>query len=148
MYRLMSASSWGCELKWRLHKILCGFLCVSLFVRLWVEISAGTSSTSAGSVSLFVRLWVEIQIHVQGCRITKVSLFVRLWVEMITGILQQKEIWGQPLREAVSWNSCSAGPGTWWKPSASSWGCELKYDPQDIGKDDVGSASSWGCELK
>ena len=55
-----------------------------------------------------------------------VSLFVRLWVEILNILTE--------LGLAV--------------PSASSWGCELKYS-EDYGQEyEELSASSWGCELK
>ena len=123
----LSASLWGCELK---------------FVDLWGE-------TEGGKVSLLVRLWVEIlliSLHwfqarsasLWGCelkcqiihtrtQIIKVSLLVRLWVEIRPcgcGRMPQR---CQPPCEAVSWNgtvSCMAGSP---HLSASLWGCELKY---------------------
>ena len=76
-------------------------------MRLWVEIAIEFSLLLISSVSLFVRLWVEIsteqELKVHPC----VSLFVRLWVEI-------------PLKVSYP---------LWYLPSASSWGCELKYDP-------------------
>ena len=122
-----SASSWGCELK--CPTVFC-WVCaiiVSLFVRLWVEILMDSESEKFYIVSLFVRLWVEI------CRTERhgaghwVSLFVRLWVEMIRRRLFWQMTDCQPLREAVSWNAeeCLLSEERW--PSASSWGCELKY---------------------
>ena len=61
-YRLESASSWGCELKYT-NIFLENFEgIVSLFVRLWVEIPSIRRLPSGIVVSLFVRLWVEIEI--------------------------------------------------------------------------------------
>ena len=77
------------------------------------------------TVSLFVRLWVEIDIDLVLCSYLLVSLFVRLWVEMLCICC----------RRMLSW-------------SASSWGCELKYDWALRLDVCVLSASSWGCELK
>ena len=163
-----SASSWGCELK-------CSWNCtgkdisgqplreavswndsdaeseviyqVSLFVRLWVEMSIISIASSEKRVSLFVRLWVEMIYASWGVQFQVVSLFVRLWVEMLVLIVPARRSasassWGcelkwtrykgwptllsQPLREAVSWNSvhpCGITPNL---SSASSWGCELK----------------------
>ena len=122
-------------------------------------------------VSLFVRLWVEMTSRKRSLRTTRVSLFVRLWVEILSisktlvpGATSASS-WGcelklqhrmpcfgnggQPLREAVSWNTHRMN--SYWEgefvslfvrlwveittqlhkiltmPSASSWGCELKY---------------------
>ena len=113
-WRFSSASSWGCELK---SPLTCNDLvsyCVSLFVRLWVEMVywrawkwAGRSASSWGcelkstgpagtvtpaAVSLFVRLWVEIWPEITWLPCRRVSLFVRLWVEIpfARGIWQKK----------------------------------------------------------
>ena len=59
---LLSASSWGCELKYHCHYDILISSSVSLFVRLWVEISVSVSPVKTDFVSLFVRLWVEITI--------------------------------------------------------------------------------------
>ena len=165
---------------------------VSLFVRLWVEISHSMPWKVASSVvSLFVRLWVEMTSRKRSLRTTRVSLFVRLWVEMSWGYrlwdvhlsasswgceLKYSEkvlndiAFGQPLREAVSWNNTSEilsnlttsqplreavswnTDGHWCatsrEESASSWGCELKYWRCSTSERNQSSASSWGCELK
>ena len=101
---MMSASSWGCELKLRHDTESCARLSVSLFVRLWVEITAKISSYTNSIVSLFVRLWVE----------------------MLKAVWTTCRPHGQPLREAVSWNTESAENIYTVDESASSWGCELK----------------------
>ena len=145
---ISSASSWGCELKLdRLKQnawLICQplreavswnilFCCVtsrelsvSLFVRLWVEIRKGRTGRMLRTVSLFVRLWVEMSTCKQFIKENLVSLFVRLWVEIIISSIH------------------------WFRPSsASSWGCELKYDLYTLDGTFVDtSASSWGCELK
>ena len=54
----------------------------------------------------------------------------------------------QPLREAVSWNATVSALIACWMPSASSWGCELKYIAIIVIYLIFPSASSWGCELK
>ena len=99
---------------------------VSLFVRLWVEISISLSNSSFLFVSLFVRLWVEISQDTTKTSFWTVSLFVRLWVEMYNFIESYKKV----------------------EMSASSWGCELKYRWNDHISILFPSASSWGCELK
>ena len=150
-------------------------------------------SEKACCVSLFVRLWVEILTSVKQDFSWIVSLFVRLWVEICHSTHQKQDITCQPLREAVSWNvvllvviffewSVSLFVRLWVEihqsnfsssrltTSASSWGCELKYfwgispltglsQPlreavswntkySHAGTLPVVSASSWGCELK
>ena len=77
-----SASSWGCELKYRIWRTGIRSGMVSLFVRLWVEISILSATIESIPVSLFVRLWVEILIYHYKLVIYVVSLFVRLWVEI------------------------------------------------------------------
>ena len=123
----LSASSWGCELKWIQHLGTILILSVSLFVRLWVEISISCSTdTPRISVSLFVRLWVEISVPTRGVP-PSCSQPLREAVSWnIISIHTCFVLYCQPLREAVSWNILlSSGlpqPGQ----SASSWGCELK----------------------
>ena len=100
---------------------------VSLFVRLWVEITfvaAGGQELQRQplreavswnvifrmvcpfryAVSLFVRLWVEMFCQKNYFTRCFVSLFVRLWVEISTRGPAHSRWKRQPLREAVSWN--------------------------------------------
>ena len=60
LLRLLSASLWGCELKWQSHCLRLFQHAVSLLVRLWVEISRLMKFSRMLVVSLLVRLWVEI----------------------------------------------------------------------------------------
>ena len=123
--RHLSASSWGCELKYCLAGYSPSLVSVSLFVRLWVEILVKIAISRMVLVSLFVRLWVEISFKGSAVTLDQVSLFVRLWVEM---------------------QILHADQAT--HPSASSWGCELKYQMGRWRTLECWSASSWGCELK
>ena len=77
-----SASSWGCELKYRQSDIIPHSQLVSLFVRLWVEIYISISlyvisrsASSWGCELKYLEYWWRICHKV-------VSLFVRLWVEI------------------------------------------------------------------
>ena len=128
---IVSASSWGCELKCWKRISLRRSIPVSLFVRLWVEIPWNRWRISKAKrqplreavswnlnvvnvhhvcdVSLFVRLWVEIDWKIKNASMQFVSLFVRLWVEIIMLRLLLKPETGQPLREAVSWNILKGG---------------------------------------
>ena len=146
--KLLSASSWGCELKFPVeltdsHTINRQPLreAVSWNIILIPVITMSSLSASSWgcelkyygfedfvrfrNVSLFVRLWVEIIPPMMPPVPVIVSLFVRLWVEM-TG-------W---------WMDCRQ------MKSASSWGCELKYMAAKANLIMSKSASSWGCELK
>ena len=100
----LSASLWGCELKWIIQNTKETGERVSLLVRLWVEISfpsypgviessqppceavSWNSYASGGmrayDVSLLVRLWVEITDYSRNNPLYLVSLLVRLWVEI------------------------------------------------------------------
>ena len=81
--------------------------CVSLLVRLWVEILIRFCERSFAGVSLLVRLWVEMSGRSGRDDQKIVSLLVRLWVEILSGrIVISSEI-GQPPCEAVSWNKVS-----------------------------------------
>ena len=107
-----SASSWGCELKFRnghwhamdhrqpLREAVSwnnGLSAtgvnqvVSLFVRLWVEMQQINMHSHWPLVSLFVRLWVEMISCLGFPSSSRVSLFVRLWVEM-----EQMKLWNFP----------------------------------------------------
>ena len=144
----MSASLWGCELKWCFR---CGNRNLWWSASLWgcelkyinpiTEENTVASASLWGCelkchdhwflsdhipVSLLVRLWVEIMTLIAFCNRYLVSLLVRLWVEIVR--FCPCSICGrQPPCEAVSWNAPSR---YCWKPvlrSASLWGCELKW---------------------
>ena len=122
----MSASSWGCELKYRNHfPDGSGNGCQPLREAVSWNDSLTIDNDLAEVVSLFVRLWVEMRLRVISQCTCWVSLFVRLWVEIQArhnkGIVNQ---------------------------SASSWGCELKWKTDKKVLGGTVSASSWGCELK
>ena len=99
-------------------------------------------------VSLFVRLWVEIIILEVLMMIIPVSLFVRLWVEILIAFCENADT----TRSASSWGcelkclKCRIIYRYRW--SASSWGCELKCYMPVKSYINSASASSWGCELK
>ena len=119
-----SASSWGCELKLMIAVVIWQKK-VSLFVRLWVEISGDRPpeyrKESASSWGCELKLWTDWRIVQNSSQPLReavswnvprtlrdvpsfVSLFVRLWVEILTNICMIKQMFRQPLREAVSWN--------------------------------------------
>ena len=54
----------------------------------------------------------------------------------------------QPPCEAVSWNTLPFKMKERGEPSASLWGCELKWVRSLAHRDQPVSASLWGCELK
>ena len=123
-------------------------IAVSLFVRLWVEISVTLHEGLTKIVSLFVRLWVEMSIVLLYFFKFFVSLFVRLWVEMDGRWYEQKMGRRQPLREAVSWNTNVCRRLYPWRGQplreAVSWNTRRCVLSMRASK----SASSWGCELK
>ena len=103
----------------------CGGCCVSLLVRLWVEMTLSNTPRTNTSVSLLVRLWVEISC----CS------------PYNTGF-SSASLWGCELKCWCSINK------SYIYMSASLWGCELKwtgYLPEEASR---ASASLWGCELK
>ena len=57
-----------------------------------------------------------------------VSLLVRLWVEIHKERKPESRRYCQPPCEAVSWNATVSALIACWMPSASLWGCELKYN--------------------
>ena len=145
-----SASLWGCELKYCYAETKQKAINVSLLVRLWVEISWTLISDYQVFVSLLVRLWVEI-------RLLTDQTFLALRQPPCEAVSWNtyEILYGgspvcQPPCEAVSWNTrqlwnyCNRcivsllvrlwveiirvdAMKTETKPSASLWGCELKY---------------------
>ena len=124
--RRTSASLWGCELKSLLLKccflsrccqppceavswnnnIINNFLpptCVSLLVRLWVEIDWDSRKSPHIAVSLLVRLWVEIDpVSFQDLGTTSASLWGCELKCQYLGVSTPDA--RQPPCEAVSWN--------------------------------------------
>ena len=124
-----SASSWGCELKLfppYLH------VCTGLGQPLREAVSWNNYMAMAGwkpqQVSLFVRLWVEILTEIAKMR----RLLCQPLREAVSWNTKQYMLYqmknSQPLREAVSWNISRLNTDNSLPSSASSWGCELKYD--------------------
>ena len=166
----MSASLWGCELKYYFPAWKLPIHYVSLLVRLWVEIcfqvsnSVLTLSASLWGCELKYLLWIRFQylLHRQPpCEavswnnssklfplIWLVSLLVRLWVEMMLALLWTSFQYCQPPCEAVSWNEFLLIPVKMVTRSASLWGCELKFLLSNWIRPISMSASLWGCELK
>ena len=143
----LSASLWGCELKYKIYyptefwygqppceavswndciNNITSISCVSLLVRLWVEMHGVHSQKRRLTVSLLVRLWVEIHTKSYMEALQFVSLLVRLWVEISVSPKHHfhsmsASLWGcelkckkvgikmaeisQPPCEAVSWNN-------------------------------------------
>ena len=142
-----SASSWGCELKFWIDGQRYQMRDVSLFVRLWVEMENHTFPSPSASVSLFVRLWVEI---VASLKEETGSQSASSWgCELKYGLRFSKiALTGQPLREAVSWND-------WETVFAGLMVVSLfvrlwveMYYRMNMKLTGAQSASSWGCELK
>ena len=100
----MSASSWGCELKYNYQYFHWLWMCVSLLVRLRVEINLKAYQPIPWCVSLLVRLRVEITPINSYLRMIIVSLLVRLRVEIQELKIGHLMMYGQPPREAASWN--------------------------------------------
>ena len=100
-----SASSWGCELKYKNIVLPMLTWIVSLFVRLWVEITVEKFSMSDIRCQPLREAVSWNKIKRSNKNEMYVSLFVRLWVEM-------------GFEEIII---------TDFATSASSWGCELKY---------------------
>ena len=102
--RKVSASLWGCELKFWQYVHLHWTYHVSLLVRLWVEMLCMMIRLSRMNVSLLVRLWVEI--------LMLSLLYMEHWSASLWGCelkcfrgTERRSIWSQPPCEAVSWNA-------------------------------------------
>ena len=126
--KVTSASSWGCELKYDCKSVQMQMNCVSLFVRLWVEIIDDITLLNQMNVSLFVRLWVEIW----GAGLLSPDdprqplREAVSWNVIVSILLSAADC--QPLREVVSWNEYLEIRDITDEESASSWGCELKLN--------------------
>ena len=146
--RVMSSSSWGCELKWAVQFCL--------------------SYSSAGHPLREDVSWNVLSLHTL-LRANRHPLREDVsW--NTTDTVATETLTSHPLREDVSWNVSFLGSSSSSSPSSSSWGCELKYHtcinsflqrfvilfvrmwvemiivaPTKL---PLSSSSSWGCELK
>ena len=168
--KLLSASSWGCELKFRKQCYHTQSYTVSLFVRLWVEIKRFLIfSPTVGCQPLREAVsWNKRTIpDIRGAFRQPLREAVSWNIIMKNHFVS---VDSQPLREAVSWNQHMLRKRKTLYLSASSWGCELKCKYLDDNDAESGvslfvrlwveiqirhpehshrsSASSWGCELK
>ena len=147
----MSASSWGCELKYcdKPHHASSVPSASSWGCELKYDISGTHPQLKV--VSLFVRLWVEI-IHKNNATARERSQPLREAVSWnVNSAIKILLSYRQPLREAVSWNSLRQAPWLCPEVSASSWGCELKYDGiwrdrPDQASQPLREAVSWNIE--
>ena len=162
-----SASSWGCELKWKRNDTEGARLCQPLREAVsWNIMSLYLLSYSQRQPLREAVSWNPDAVVV--ILPAAVSLFVRLWVEMCLvspsyHLHSSASSWGcelkcvhhhsrkagycQPLREAVSWNNGGKIQYVRYPMSASSWGCELKYPGSVLGELEAGQplrkAVSW-----
>ena len=145
----LSASSWGCELKYQCLRLFPVGVCQPLREAVSWNVPQISIVIYGVSVSLFVRLWVEIEgLHCGRFRIYGQPLREAVsWnnglsatgVNQVSQPLREAVSWNnigsanintlnrQPLREAVSWNIFTLYFLQYGRTSASSWGCELKY---------------------
>ena len=121
-----SASSWGCELKCKYGIV---FFRQSLSASSWgceLKYESNQNSLVQSPVSLFVRLWVEISSHTPNNRILSCQPLREAVSWNTKSLVKCGKASSQPLREAVSWNSTITKAKQLEMRSASSWGCELK----------------------
>ena len=103
--RLLSASLWGCELKYFPFFWFYFFSIVSLLVRLWVEIYHALAHVALS--------WCQ-----PPCAAVSWNSNLNVQTEINNS---------QPPCEAVSWNVNGVVSSAQFRSSASLWGCELKY---------------------
>ena len=144
----MSASSWGCELKFRPNSFFLSTRGQPLREAVsWNEADMDTGSVTLGQPLREAVSWNILAFSYNSeyfcqplreavswnfdvrifCPSPCVSLFVRLWVEIPIRCLRSARWQCQPLREAVSWNLLQLSLRRSSLLSASSWGCELKW---------------------
>ena len=122
----MSASLWGCELKYKSLLKKSNVDVVSLLVRLWVEIASPWllsllwTSASLWGCELKCSQWVLCC----SCAYCQPPCEAVSWNIPADEVL--KDAGGQPPCEAVSWNSDFPSIRLVAR-SASLWGCELKF---------------------
>ena len=143
----MSASSWGCELKCYKYIIPHLLLNVSLLVRLWVEMLNTLENTE---LSTSASSWGCELKCIKNCHhITPLSQPPReavSWNKPINSDLGYNI--RQPPREAVSWNTGNCRTCFTYTVSllVRLW-VEIRISPR-LANSSQPSASSWGCELK
>ena len=101
--KLLSSSSWGCELKCRRTKRRSPDI-VILLVRMWVEIQYPQEGHLADYVILLVRMWVEMDIalNIEPLPVLSSSSWgCELKYDIYRPIARK---YGHPPREDVSWN--------------------------------------------
>ena len=126
---VQSSSSWGCELKffqslsynlqynrhplredvsWNVNETIPNTInAVILFVRMWVEIHIKNFRKNKLLSSSSWGCELKCQTSQQQTKYIFVILFVRMWVEIYTQELLQIQQNCHPLREDVSWNTCT-----------------------------------------
>ena len=123
--KLVSASSWGCELKWMISSF-----CETCSHSQPLREAVSWNSFSGNKLSFN---------HGQPLR-EAVSWNVTILIVVLFAI-------SQPLREAVSWNTIIGKRTKKHLLSASSWGCELKWSIEELGNEQEGQplreAVSW-----
>ena len=127
LWFLSSASSWGCELKYYYLTFVQLRHCQPLREAVSWNHGINHRKEIIWPVSLFVRLWVEISL-VSSSRPRK-YMSASSWGCELKYVRQLKYTLvdcSQPLREAVSWNIWLMKLLIPELLSASSWGCELK----------------------
>ena len=167
--KLLSSSSWGCELKYPIQILHLDYFRHPLHEDVsWNTIRIhGTSGRNVSSSSWGCELKCEIDdmkeiddqsssswgcelkysVRKQDRHLQNVILFMRMWVEISLPL--------QALRGSMSSSSWGCelkwqhSPKQWLaQSSSSSWGCELKSCNSRLCNRSNQSSSSWGCELK
>ena len=79
----------------------CLIQCVTLHVRVWIEIVDAQTLAIIRSVTLHVRVWIEISCFSSVANRIRVTLHVRVWIEMFVPRLSHYGTWSHPPREGV-----------------------------------------------
>ena len=56
---------------------------VTLYVRVWIEMSRCCSTGEARVVTLYVRVWIEMMYTITFFPTIYVTLYVRVWIEIV-----------------------------------------------------------------
>ena len=74
---------------------------VTLYVRVWIEITRALCACAIAAVTLYVRVWIEICRRAGACLARCVTLYVRVWIEIVICYRSPMTVYRHPLREGV-----------------------------------------------
>ena len=99
---------------------------VTLFTRVWIEMLFGIDNLFMVCVTLFTRVWIEIYLMLSISSLIYVTLFTRVWIEIIIAVQPILFYACHSLYESVNWNLWKSSVRKRILLSLSLRECELK----------------------